>query len=167
MRPGQGEGADLTDGAPVGNRSVPLWAGAFTAETATEVRHALTRHVTEAGLAGDDAEDFVLAVHELVTNAVRHGGGSGRAELRRQDDALVCEVHDRGAGTDADAVQLPAADVPGGRGLWLARELTGGLMLTRRPDGMTATVSVCLTVGDRSASSATPAGADPAGPPHP
>ncbi|SCG80453.1 Anti-sigma regulatory factor (Ser/Thr protein kinase) [Micromonospora echinaurantiaca] len=165
MRPGQADGAELADGAPVGDRSVPLWAHAFTAATATEVRHALVRHVAAAGLAGDDAEDFVLAVHELVTNAVRHGGGAGRVELLRQADVLVCEVHDHGTGTDADAVRLPAADVPGGRGLWLARELTGGLMLTRRPDGLTATVSVCLT--DSSAHPAAPAGADPADPAQP
>ncbi|MFU8854336.1 ATP-binding protein [Micromonospora sp. SL1-18] len=94
---------------------------------------------------GDDGDDFVLAVHELVTNAVRHGGGSGHLDLRQVDDVLVCEVTDHGAGTDALPVDLPPAHVPGGRGLWLAHQLTGALMLTRRPDGITATVSVRLT----------------------
>jgi anti-sigma regulatory factor (Ser/Thr protein kinase) len=41
------------------------------------VRHRVRRHAVDVGLAGDDLDDFVLAVHALVTNAVRRGGGSG------------------------------------------------------------------------------------------
>ncbi len=58
---------------------------------------------------------------------------------------LVCEVVDHGGAADGLPVRLSRADVPGGRGLWLAHHLTQELMLTRRPDGVTASVSVCLT----------------------
>ena len=47
------------------------------------------------GMAGDDADDFVTAVNEVMTNAVRHGGGGGELRLWG-DDVLVCEVSDRG-----------------------------------------------------------------------
>ncbi|MCX4472481.1 ATP-binding protein [Micromonospora sp. NBC_01655] len=117
----------------------------FTAATVTEVRHAVEALVSAAGMPEGAGYNFVLAVHELVANAVRHGGGHGHVELRRRDDVLVCEVSDQGAAAGSMQVRLPAADVAGGRGLWLADELTGGLTLNRRPDGMTASVTAYLS----------------------
>ncbi|WP_328421588.1 ATP-binding protein [Micromonospora sp. NBC_00389] len=116
----------------------------FTATTVTALRHAVEGKVAAAGLVGDPGFDFVLAVHELVTNAVRHGGGRGHLDLRREEDVLLCEISDQGAPADNLPVRLPAVDAAGGRGLWLARQLTDGLILTRRPDGLTATITVCL-----------------------
>ncbi|MDI6104344.1 ATP-binding protein [Actinoplanes sp. NEAU-A12] len=116
----------------------------FDAATVTAARHLLASTVAEAGLTGDSADDVVLAVNELVTNAVRHGGGTGVLEVRVLDDVLVCEVIDSGTRADGLPVRLSAVDVPGGRGLWLAHHLTGTLVLTRRPDGVTASVTVCL-----------------------
>ncbi|MEV6815135.1 ATP-binding protein [Micromonospora sp. NPDC051296] len=116
----------------------------FTAQTVTPLRHLLAARIAAAGLSGEVAEDLVLAVHELVTNAVLHGGGRGRLDLFRRADLLVCEVTDHGPGSGDLAVHLPATNTPGGRGLWLAHHLTGALTLTRRPDGMTATVTASL-----------------------
>ena len=48
-------------------------------------------------------------------------------------------------GTGLLRPRLPAGDIPGGRGLWLAQNLTAGLMITAGPDGVSATVTVCLT----------------------
>ena len=133
----------------------------FTAETVTGLRHLLTGEVAGVGLAGDTLDDFVLAVHELVTNAVRHGGGSGRLELWRYDDALRCEVVDHGAGTAGLPVDRPAGSVPGGRGLWLAHQLADGLTLNHRADGLTATVVVCLPEQSESGLPPSPADAGP------
>ncbi|HWH01308.1 MAG TPA: ATP-binding protein, partial [Pilimelia sp.] len=55
----------------------PLLARTFDAEQVTELRHAVARCAEESGLSGHPLEDFVLAVNELATNAVRHGGGRG------------------------------------------------------------------------------------------
>ncbi|MGC5022788.1 ATP-binding protein [Micromonospora sp. DT47] len=76
-----------------------------------------------AGLTGDTGYDFVLAVHELATNAVRHGGGHGHLDLHRQDDVLICEITDQGPAAGSLPVRLSAVDVAGGRGLWLAHEV--------------------------------------------
>ncbi|SCE93235.1 ATP-binding protein [Micromonospora mirobrigensis] len=122
-----------------------ILAADFTAATVTALRHRLKASVTTAGLTGDSGDDFVLAVHELVTNAVRHGGGRGRLTLYRTDDVLVCEVSDDGDSAAELPVQLPATDIPGGRGLWLAHRFTEGLILTRGVSGVTATVTACLT----------------------
>ncbi len=117
----------------------------FSAATVTALRHRLAAAVTGAGLAGDAGYDFILAVHELVTNAVRHGGGHGHLDLRRQDDVLICEVSDEGAAQGTLPVRLPAVDVAGGRGLWLAHQLAEGLILARGLNGLTATVTACLS----------------------
>ncbi|PZG02478.1 ATP-binding protein [Micromonospora deserti] len=123
---------------------VALMSEEFSAATVTALRHRLQAQVNSVGLTGDVGFDFVLAVHELVTNAVRHGGGHGHLALRREDDVLVCEVSDQGVAAGGLPVRLPAVDVAGGRGLWLAHRLTEGLLLTRRPDGVTAVVTACL-----------------------
>ncbi|MFC0006310.1 ATP-binding protein [Micromonospora siamensis] len=125
--------------------AVVVLAEDFIAATVTTLRHRLRTSVTTAGLTGDDADDFVLAVHELVTNAVRHGGGRGHLELYRNGDVLVCEVSDEGDPTAELSVRLSATDMPGGRGLWLAHRFTDGLTLTRGLHGVTATVTACLT----------------------
>lgn len=134
-------------GASSGGEEVAsLLSLSFTGQTVTALRHLLAARVAAAGLHGDAAEDLVLAVHELVTNAVLHGGGRGRLDLFRHDDRLVCEVTDHGPGGAGLTVDLPATDSPGGRGLWLAHQLTGALTLTHRPDGMTATVTARLVI---------------------
>jgi serine/threonine-protein kinase RsbW len=102
----------------------------------TPLRHAVASAAASAGLTGDRLDDFVVAVNELLTNAVRHGGGAGRVELWREDGAVVCEVSDRGAGLEQpDLPMLPAPDVPGGRGLWLAGELADELEIESGEQG--------------------------------
>lgn len=124
-----------------------LLAQDFTAETVTDLRHAVQRHATTAGLTNNARDGLVIAVHELVTNAVRHGGGRGCLRLRRDGENLVCDVTDYGSGF-ADGVPavggVPPADAPGGRGILLARHLTDTLLISDGPDGVTATVTVCL-----------------------
>ncbi|MGC4786316.1 ATP-binding protein [Micromonospora sp. DT178] len=80
---------------------------------------------------GHGLEDFVLAVHELVTNVVRHGGGSGEVRLFQHSGLLTCQVSDDGPGLGEVDVALPSPGEVGHRGLWLAQQLTKGLMVDR------------------------------------
>jgi anti-sigma regulatory factor (Ser/Thr protein kinase) len=144
---------DLAATTPSGDAATRLLAESFTADSVTALRHAVLAAIGSAGLSGPRADDFALAVHELMTNAVRHGGGAGRLELRLLADVVTCEVIDQGGAADGLPVRLVPADQPGGRGLWLAHRLAGSLMLVRRPDGVTASVSICV--------SQTPAGVQP------
>jgi anti-sigma regulatory factor (Ser/Thr protein kinase) len=142
--------------AGVGAAPVPAVAEVFAAEFGaadiTAVRHDLRRHVEEAGLGGDALDDFVAAVNELVTNAVRHGGGQGSVRLTRQADTLIVDVSDRGEGFAGPlplAAGPPAGDVPGGRGILLARRLTDTLLISDSPAGATVTVTRCLAPGSQ------------------
>lgn len=69
--------------------------------------------------------DFVIAVTEIVSNAIEHGGGRGRVGLWAVGGELVCEVADEGRGVaDLQAgSRPPSVSAQGGYGLWLARSL--------------------------------------------
>lgn len=127
-----------------GGDGVTLLAAMITASQVPELRHAVTAAASAAGLMGEELEDFVLAVNELVTNAVLHGGGSGQLTLRRHDGQLTCQVSDHGPGIRQDLPALPEPTRPGRRGLWLAQHLTAGLVLHNTPTGLTATVATAL-----------------------
>lgn len=96
-----------------------------------------------AGLSGDRLEDFVVAVNELMTNAVRHGGGSGLVTVWRADCAVFCEVSDLGAGRTRPPAtpSRPAAGTAGGWGLYLAGALTDTLRVETGAEGTTVRVS--------------------------
>jgi anti-sigma regulatory factor (Ser/Thr protein kinase) len=116
----------------------------FDRSSITVLRHAVASCAASGGLAGERLDDFVVAVNELLTNAVRHGGGLGRVSIWRRDDSVVCEVADSGAGLDVPRPQHPArppADQPGGWGLWLAEELTDSFELDTGRGGTTVRVS--------------------------
>ena len=80
---------------------VGLLESRFDAAGVTALRHRVADCVAAAGLAGERLDDFVLAVYELLTNAVRHGGGSGGLRLWHDGRQVACEVVDRGRGFDA------------------------------------------------------------------
>ena len=98
---------------------------AFDAGTLGALRRLVSRRARDAGLAGERAGDLVLAVNEVATNSIRHGGGRGVLRIWQGDGALVCEVAD--AGRIADPLAGPRAARPsgqsGGRGLWLCNQI--------------------------------------------
>jgi serine/threonine-protein kinase RsbW len=108
------------------------------------LRHAVASCAEAAGLADGRLEDFVVAVNELLTNAVRHGGGSGHVKLWREDGFVVCEVVDQGTGLAdprPDRPDRPSVDGPGGWGLWLAGELTDAIEIETGAEGTTVRIS--------------------------
>lgn len=117
----------------------------FTRDNFTALRHVIAARAAAAGLSGDRLDDFVLAVNELIINAIRHGGGHGRVVLRpRGHVALTCEVQDHGGPTELPSIPDTPPTGTGGRGLWLARRLTDALTLQRSDIGITATVTMAL-----------------------
>jgi anti-sigma regulatory factor (Ser/Thr protein kinase) len=115
--PGQFEGSLR---APAG----PLRELSFTAESLSGLRHSLSAWASTERLGAERVEELILAVNELATNSVRHGGGGGTLLMWREKDTLLCEVRDPGQIEPSIlAGALPPPDASGGRGLWLVHQL--------------------------------------------
>lgn len=102
--------------------TAPILVMAFTVDQITTVRRTVTRHAADAGLTGVALQDFVLAVNEIVTNAVVHGGGGGELRLWDNGQFLGCEVTDTGPGGVLDTGPQPVPEA-GRHGVRLARLL--------------------------------------------
>ena len=105
---------------PSGNRAVIR----FDIESLHAVRERVGQCARAAGSAQSRVDEIVLAVSEVATNSVRHGGGAGVAEIWTTDAGLVVDVRDHGRMRDPLAGRLrppPAAE--GGFGLWMANKL--------------------------------------------
>jgi anti-sigma regulatory factor (Ser/Thr protein kinase) len=108
----------------------------FRAGDVAAVRRRVDRELRDRGLAQEEADDFVVAINEIMTNAVRHGGGFGRLRLWVGGE-FVCEIEDHGGGFAAGPylirVERPSATPSGGMGLWIAQQTTDGLPSTVNP----------------------------------
>lgn len=85
------------------------------------MRDFVGEHATAAGLDHESAEGLVLAVDEVVTNALRYGGAGGRVSTWVEDGRVICEIG--GGGTITDPLVgrvLPDLGQHDGRGLWIA-----------------------------------------------
>ena len=88
------------------------------------VRRLVSTEAARAGFTSGPIADLVLAVDEVATNSIQHGGGAGTLRIWRDGDVLVCEIRDRGHFDDPLADRRrPAPGRDGGRGLWLANQL--------------------------------------------
>ncbi|WP_214107847.1 ATP-binding protein [Acrocarpospora catenulata] len=118
----------------------------FDQKAITDIRHLVRRTASGYGLAGDALDDYVLAVHEAVTNAVRYGRAPHSIAIWEQSGAVYCEVQDSGPGIpyrilkrDELAERLPL----GGRGLWLMRRLAR-IIIHTGADGTTVRLAAIL-----------------------
>lgn len=113
-----------------------------------ELRRRVVAAAAAAGLDEHRRRDLVLAVNEIATNSVRHGGGNGTFRLWQRPDGVVCELHDDGTIEDPLAGRRrPELDRTSGRGLWLANHLCDLVELRSSPQGTV----VRLHVRDRRA----------------
>jgi anti-sigma regulatory factor (Ser/Thr protein kinase) len=97
----------------------------FGAQLLPDVRHFALQLAANLGLPEDRREDLAMAVAELTTNSVIHGGGSGVLRLWAEGDDILCQVEDCGQLSDPLAGRfLPPPGQPGGRGLVLVNYLT-------------------------------------------
>jgi anti-sigma regulatory factor (Ser/Thr protein kinase) len=96
----------------------------FQANTLAPLRHFVAENAIEFGLDGPGTEELVLAVNEVATNSVVHGGGGGILRVWEDDHALICEVNDAGLLDNPLAGrELPDYAYTSGRGLWLANQV--------------------------------------------
>jgi serine/threonine-protein kinase RsbW len=146
------DGAMMNAEPPAPRTVVPiepslLIAEAFQQAQVTELRHSVASCARASGLSGQRLDDFVLAVNELITNAVRHGGGQGWLRLWHEAGGLVCEVADHGSGISDRQLRdrgRPAPDRTGGWGLWLARQLSDTMAVETGETGTVVRITATL-----------------------
>ncbi|MCC8249480.1 sensor histidine kinase [Saccharothrix luteola] len=96
----------------------------FDLDALGATRRLVAAFAVEAGLTADQVEDLVLAVNELTTNSVVHGGGFGTLLLWREGGAVVCEVRDAGRiASPMVGRRNPGANPHGGYGVMLVNLL--------------------------------------------
>jgi anti-sigma regulatory factor (Ser/Thr protein kinase) len=110
----------------------------ITSFSLASLRHVTAAAAEAAGLSPQRVHDVVLAVHEVATNCVRHGGGDGVLLIWRERDTLVCDVRDHGGGIATQRLVgrvRPELSQTSGWGLWLANQLCDLVQLRELPDG--------------------------------
>ncbi|MGN9787413.1 ATP-binding protein [Nonomuraea sp. ZG12] len=119
----------------------------FTIQEITPLRHDVARHASASGLAGARLEDFVLAVHEGIVNAVEHGGGHGHLKMWSADGLLRVEIVDHGPGIPPGYLNghgQPSDTAFTGRGIYLIRRFCDGVDLRTGPAGTTVQITMRL-----------------------
>jgi len=122
--------------APLPRPAAPAETFGFELDGLPELRRLVARCCAAAGLSGERSDDLVLAASEIAANSLRHGGGRGVLRVWSDDDALVCEIRDRGhIGDPLAGRHKPNLGRPGGWGLWLAHRVCDLVQIRSRPDG--------------------------------
>ena len=112
----------------------------------------IARFCREGGFGAEVEFDLNLALEELFTNAVRHGGCEGMEKaieirLSAEGEAVRVEYGDRGQPFDPDVAPRPDLEAPlesraiGGLGLHLVREIMREFTYGREGDWNRITMS--------------------------
>jgi anti-sigma regulatory factor (Ser/Thr protein kinase) len=164
--PGAGQAAaafSVADGD-----SPPMLDMAFDTGALHALRAEVQAQARRAGFPDSRSAEMVLALHELATNAVRHGGGAGRLRIWNLAGAWRCQVDDGplarddpgpGAGhQDSEAagakgrcglVITSSGQATPGHGLWVVRQVADQMQVLSGPHGTSATVTFDLPRGPR------------------
>jgi anti-sigma regulatory factor (Ser/Thr protein kinase) len=105
------------------------------------VREFVGRYAADLGLGERRTVDFQLAVNELTTNAVTHGGGRGTLAVWSEPGLVAAEVHDGGRAVAPLSGRVPPApERLGGRGLVLVNYVSDLVRVHTAPTGTTVRV---------------------------
>jgi anti-sigma regulatory factor (Ser/Thr protein kinase) len=100
------------------------------------VRSLVARAAADAGVPPARVEDLVLAVNEVATNSLLHGGGSGSLRLWEVPGSLVCEIADGGhIERPLLGRERPDTAKTSGFGLWLANQVCELVQVRSYPTG--------------------------------
>ena len=152
--PGHVDPADYLQSLPVPPEPLEDTEPLLRADSVRDLRglrRELADRAADAKLAPGSApalEDFLLAVDEMTTNALRHGRPPVSLRLWATEERLVCTITDRGAGFEDPFIGYGPAhgsDLSlGGMGLWLARQLCDHVDITPDGDGVHVRLTTVL-----------------------
>jgi anti-sigma regulatory factor (Ser/Thr protein kinase) len=120
----------------------------FDATSLGKLRAAVARHAAAAGLSADRVQDAVIAIHELASNAVRHGAGYGRVQQWKDRQLLHSRVSDPGAASNSAGVPADQHQQPWpaqhSHGLWLVRQVADQVIMRHGRGGTSITISFAI-----------------------
>jgi anti-sigma regulatory factor (Ser/Thr protein kinase) len=141
--------------APLGPAPAEAPSLRFGVGDLARVRSLVAEAARRAGLGVERREDLVVAVNELATNSVRHGGGAGVLRTWLEPGRLVCEVQDAGVIPDPLAGRTPPEPGGvGGRGLWLVYQLADLAQVRSGNEGTRVRLHAALDGGPAPAAAA-------------
>jgi anti-sigma regulatory factor (Ser/Thr protein kinase) len=112
------------------------------------LRRSMHRVLADSPLDEESAEDFVLAIDEIVANAAEHGLPPVDVRLWCGRDRMLCTITDRGPCFDDPLAGYGPAHgdmAVGGMGLWLARRSVDSLVAApSEEDGSGCTVRLAV-----------------------
>ncbi|WP_305787647.1 ATP-binding protein [Symbioplanes lichenis] len=146
LRPAPGRESPDVDASWRQTGDGPLLDRVFGQDDITVLRHEVLDRLGRLAL-GDRRDGFVLAVNEVITNVVLHGGGGGRLVLALTAGDLWCTITDSGPGIPEEfqrPPEVPEAFDVGGRGIWLAYQLCDEVTMATGPIGTTIGLKIGL-----------------------
>jgi anti-sigma regulatory factor (Ser/Thr protein kinase) len=123
-------------GEPLPDPPAVRYALPFKADSLSAVRKFTGYHAALAGLPEQRKDDLVVAVNEVATNSLLHGGGCGSLRAWHEPDRVVFELRDDGR-IEEPLVgrECPEPDQIGGHGLWLANQVCELVQIRSSADG--------------------------------
>ncbi|SDC94176.1 sensor histidine kinase [Glycomyces harbinensis] len=113
--------------------------------TIDNARWFVTSYGRRAGLTATQLIDLEIAVTELLTNSIWHGGSTGMLQIWTEKDQLVCDISDAGHITDPLAGRRPVdEDRAYGRGLLLVNHVVDLLRTYTGKHGTTMRIHMRL-----------------------
>jgi anti-sigma regulatory factor (Ser/Thr protein kinase) len=109
-----------------------------------DARELVRRRAEDAGL-GERADDFVLAVNEVLSNSLYHAHDDGALRIWSEPDGLVCEVRDSGwIPHPLVGREEPAMGQVGGHGIWLVNLVCDLVQVRSSEHGSTVRMKMSL-----------------------
>ena len=119
---------------PLPPPAAPTLEFAYSKESLRPLRSWIAVHSSSAGLDEERTSDLVLAAHEVATNSVLHGGGSGGVRFWTEHRKIICEFVDAGhMQRPLVGREFPRKDQPHGRGLWMVNQLCDLVQIRSMP----------------------------------
>lgn len=89
---------------------------------------------------------LTVAVNELASNSIEHGGGRAVAAIWTEPGVFVCQLDDAGTFDDPLAGWMPPPrESSRGRGLMIVHELSDLVRIHQRPDGTSIRIHINLS----------------------
>jgi two-component sensor histidine kinase len=117
------------------------YEGTFSVDDLADVRRLAADHGRHAGLSPRRVSDFVLAVNEIATNAIRHGCQRARLRLWTTPNGAHCEVYGGRWISEEHPSAIRLDDTDSLR-LWLVWQICSDVALSHGPGGTTVRLSV-------------------------